>query len=254
MDKVGLVVLVTWKTKFKKNFYSFARNFKDIYIVVHKEDKDLFLERNPKLKGLKYNLIFHTLQSDFSALRNLAHSQASTEYLFHLDSDEEVVILNRTKFEKLLANPRREVYLVRRKERFLGQVLRFGESTVFHSRLVKTALRWKGKVHEEITSKERERVSSFYLLHDSDISIHKFIEKLNYYSDLRVRDLKENGMKGSILKIIFYPLAKFLQDLFWRKGLLDGWRGIFQAFLMAYYSLIVQVKLFLRGINEGKSA
>ncbi len=243
---VSLVVLVTKKTKLKPEFYSLARKFAEVLFIVAQEDSLQFREKNDLAKLPNHRLVTHKIKDNFAYLRNLAHHEAKEKYLFHLDSDEAVKIKNETEFIRLFQNLNKDIYGVKRKEVFLGKILGHGES-IFHDRIVKKELRWKGKVHERIEGKKlsRKKITSFYLLHNQHLSVDKFIQRLNYYSTLRALDLKEKGVKGNLFKVIFYPIAKCFQDLIFRKGLLDGYRGIYQAFLMSYYSLIVQVKLFL---------
>ncbi len=244
--QVSLVVLVTGETKLSPEFYSLAKNFAEVLFIIAQKENLRFKKKNNFTKLSNYRLITHKIKDNFARLRNLAHQEAKEKYLFHLDSDEVVKIEDETEFAALLENLNKDIYAVRRKEVFLGKTLEHGES-VFHDRIVKKERKWEGRVHESIKGNKfsRKKVTSFYLFHYQYLSVDKFVQRLNYYSTLRALDLKEKGIKGNLFKVIIYPLAKCFQNLILREGLLEGYRGIYQAFLMSYYSMIVQIKLFL---------
>ncbi|NOY14646.1 MAG: glycosyltransferase, partial [bacterium] len=243
MFPISLIIL----TRFEKDItrlVEFGHSyFQEILIIVHQKDQ----AKKPKFdKNLsaKIKVITHNIVDDFAGLRNLAHQKASYDYLFFVDSDEQVIINNRRQFLNLWSNLGADVYLVKRYETFLGRTLKYGES-LFHARIVKKKIRWIRRVHETPTVTDGPKVSAFHLVHQPNQSIKSFINKLNYYSSLRSKDLKAAGKKANLINLFVYPVAKFGQNYFLRAGLLDGWPGLFQSFVMAYYSLITQVKLIL---------
>ncbi len=235
-------------TKFEKDITPLVKlgqsYFDQILIMVHKDDLK-HKPQNPIFSHKSVKIITHHIQNDFAQIRNLSHRHAKHQYLFFVDSDEEVVISNPSMFNDFFQNLSSDVYFVKRYEHFLGKLFKHSES-IFHARIVKKNIYWQGLVHETPTNYQTHaKAKGFYLIHHKNLSIHDFINQLNYYSGLRAKQLHLQGHKGKIIKIAVYPLAKFIQNFIWRLGFLEGWVGLFQAFLMAYYSLITQVKLYL---------
>ncbi len=247
MTTVSLAILTDFKNSLE-NLIEFGQLYFDqILIIAHDSKANRFGQKYLKTKKVK--LIKHDVISDFSQIRNLAQQQATTDYLFFVDDDEEVVVKDQVSFRRFLGELKREVYMIKRYEEFLGQVIKYGES-IFHARLVKKKVIWEGKVHERPVSLSVAKINGVFLIHRQKLEVFDFINKLNYYSSLRAWDLNSTGSTGSIIRFFLYPPAKFCQDYLFRRGFLAGWRGLWQAFLMSYYSLMVQVKLYLIRIKR----
>lgn len=245
MTTISLVILTQFKKPISKLIDFGLSYFDEILLVINN-----YKENNrSKYKDKRIRVIGHQIQDNFAKIRNLAHHQSRSDYLFFIDDDEDVVIDDETAFEGFLKKLDKEVYQVKRYEKFLGSVLKHSES-IFHARFVKRQLIWQGRVHERVKSGQVGKVQGLFLVHDQSSNILEFVNKLNYYSNLRVRDLKDQKLTGYLWQLFVYPKAKFGQNYILRGGFLDGWPGLFQAFLMAYYSLIVRVKLYLIRIQD----
>jgi len=97
---------------------------------------------------------------------------------------------------------------------------------------------WKSLVHEEfVTDKNVGRLKNF-LIHKNYETVSEFIEKINKYSDLAVRQKN------------YFPNWWFLRDFFkryfYKLGFLDGFRGLFLSYLQAVYYLTLMVKRYLK--------
>lgn len=85
---------------------------------------------------------------------------------------------------------------------------------------------------------------SSYLDHYPHPSVKEFLEKIQYYTDLRANELFEKKVPVSWWHIILYPKAKFIQNYGIRLGFLDGTAGIVHALLMSLHSFLVRGKLW----------
>ena len=108
----------------------------------------------------------------------------------------------------------------------------------------KKAGAWYGKVHEQWVVEGETDTFENHLIHYPHPTISEFLSEINFYTTIRAKELLEAHEKASVLKIIFYPKAKFIQNYFFRLGFLDGIPGMVQAILMSFHSFLVRAKLW----------
>lgn len=178
---------------------------------------------------------------DYSRARNFMLKKAETPWVLFLDSDETLTPALKKEIKTATKNKKYN-YQLKRQDYFLGKKLRFGETSKFKStRLIqKDSGLWQGIVHETFNSKLPTKLLKNTLVHKRDITISQFIDKINQYSELRVKEIDTKNF----FKLIFYPPLKFLQNYLIRLGFLDGSPGFILAFLMSLHSLMVRVKLY----------
>ncbi len=189
----------------------------------------------------------YPLQGDFAAKRNYALSRAHGEWVLFVDADEEVPV-------KLAEEIKSEIrkgtefqgYFLKRRDYFWGRWLRFGETAnVRLLRLAKrTAGRWQRKVHEVWQVRGPVGELNSPLKHYPHQTIRDFVDSVNYYSEIDVSELKKEGKNFSVFRVVANPVGKFLENYFWRLGVLDGEAGFVVAFMMSFQSLVVRVKQY----------
>ena len=182
-------------------------------------------------------------QSDiknFAKARNQAMAKAPTNWIIFLDSDEKLSNNLKPEIQKAIKNIQYN-YQIKRIDWFLGKKLRFGETSRFRStRLVQKGTgQWQGKVHEQFISKLPVNTLKNPLIHQRQITISQFLDRLNTYSSIRASE-----EKFSLFKLLFYPPAKFIQNYLFRLGFLDGLPGLIMAFSMSLHSLMVRIKTY----------
>jgi hypothetical protein len=72
------------------------------------------------------------------------------------------------------------------------------------------------------------------------------LKKINVYSSLGARDLKNRGKSSSLKKAIFHAIWAFIRTYFLRLGFLDGREGLMLAISIAegtYYRYIKLIYL-----------
>ncbi len=177
--------------------------------------------------------------TDFAKERNLLLEKATTDWVLFIDSDEEVT----PELEKEISSlePKKDGYLIKRQDFFLGKWLRFGETG--NMKLLrlgkKGAGEWKRKVHEHWDIKNTGELKNS-IFHRPHPSIKQFIDKINYYSDIDAKEFKN----FSLLDVLIKPIGKFIQNYFLKLGFLDGYPGFVHAFMMSFQSLVVRVKQY----------
>jgi len=191
---------------------------------------------------------------DFAKVRNEVLSRAKNEWVLFLDADEEIG-------EELKKEMRRVTdiggayfsgFYFRRRDKFLGRWLGHGETAgVRLLRLArKDAGRWERPVHEVWGVGGRIGELKNPILHYSHESVDEMVGKLDKYSEIQAEyklgKLGKFGKLGLLGEMVVFPAAKFIQNYFWRLGVLDGMEGFIHALMMSGHSLLVRAKILAR--------
>jgi len=164
--------------------------------------------------------------SDFARERNLLLSKAKSNWVFFLDSDEQI-----SPAEPDLAMLDNDFagYKILRKNYFLGDYV----GSEYLTRLAKKdAGKWFRRVHETWEVKGKVgRIDNPFIIHNTTENLFDYIKKINFYSTLHARANKEEGKKSGLFKIAVYPILKFVQGLARSKHLVFSLMQSFHSFL-----------------------
>jgi len=179
---------------------------------------------------------------DFSKVRNQALGYAKNEWVFFVDSDEEVVRGAEPQLVELLSLANVSFGVVYRSDIFLGKQQHYGEAG--HQALVrlgkKTRLHFTGMVHEIAVANGNCHYTRIELLHHAHPSISEFIDDVSGYAQIVAR-AKTTDFGQNLFELICFPPVKLLYGLFIQGGILDGWRGVVYACCMSLHSLLVRI-------------
>jgi glycosyltransferase involved in cell wall biosynthesis len=222
----------------------------DEIIIVddNSDDRTVEIVEAQKRKNLK--VLRHSLEDDFAKQRNFALEHATHEWVLFIDADERVPADLREEINDFIVEEKEEQVFngmyFKRKDTMWGKLLKHGETG--NIELLRMARKgsgaWQGKVHEVWIVEGKTETFENPLMHYPHPTVSKFLQKINFYTTLRAKELFAKGEKVSLLKIIFYPKAKFIQNYFLRLGFLDGLPGLVQAILMSFHSFLVRAKLW----------
>jgi len=197
------------------------------------------------IKNLTIVTIKKPFIKDFAKERNQAMKNLKTRWVLFVDSDEEISKELLKEIKQAIKNNQYN-YQLKRQDWFLNRKLRFGEtSKVRLTRLVqKRTGQWQGKVHETFKSKLAIKTLKHPLIHQRNINISQFLDRLNSYTDIRVKELLQQNQSFSLFQLLFYPPLKFIHNYIFKLGFLDGLPGFVIAFLMSLHSLFIRIKLY----------
>ncbi|MCW1949027.1 MAG: glycosyltransferase family 2 protein [Candidatus Shapirobacteria bacterium] len=216
-------------------------------IIVDDNSTDNTLEIIKKLesKHRQVKILKHSLNNNFASQRNFGISQAKYNWIFSLDADEQpskklIRFLNH--FDK----DQYKSYSFKRQDIFLGKPLSHGENAFLNfTRLVhKKYGQFTGQVHEVWDTKKDIKKTDLSIKHYSHQTIKSFIQKINFYTDIRSQEMYSQGIKVNIYQIIFFPIGKFIEDYFLKLGFLDGTAGIIMALCMSFHVFLNKAKLW----------
>lgn len=204
-------------------------------------------------KKLGARVLTRKMNKNFSSQLNFGSKKAKNKWVLIVDADERV--------SKELAKEIKEIreesgvngYFIKRKEFFLGKVLKFGDVKNFKDiRLFrKGAGEWGRRVHPKIKLFGRTKTLKSPLEHFSHKSLNSFLSSINRWSTWHALANFEEGKRSSIFRVVFFPFFKFIKNYVIRWGFLDGLTGFVHAVLMSFHSFLSWSKLWFyqRGKN-----
>ena len=219
----------------------------DEIVIVDDYSVDKTLEKIASLKK-PLTIFQRKLDGNFSEQRNFGLAKTSGEWILFVDADE--VVTDALKHEILTSlqnNHDISGFEIRRVDSVWGGPLRYGEGgNMKLLRLVKKHHGlWKGKVHEVLAVKGEVQSLTQPLLHYPHNDISEFLNKINFYTTIRAKELYSQQKKVHFLSMLCYPIGKFVLNYFLKRGFLDGTVGLVHAMLMSFHSFMVRGKLWL---------
>ena len=192
--------------------------------------------------------------TDFAAARNTELAKVQTPWVMFVDSDEKITPALKAEVLAAIASDVYSAYYIPRLDTFLARQLHHGETG--HAKFIRLAHRdfgtWVRPVHEIWLGTGKIGTLTNPLLHTPHPTIASFLDKINTYSTLEADYRYKQGIRSSLFKIWFYPLAKFTWNYIFKLGFLDGVPGTIMAIMMSFHSYLTWTKLYLLQ-NEASS-
>lgn len=218
--------------------------FANEIIVIDDESSDRTIEI---CRNYTKNIFQKKLNGNYANQRNYALNMVKSNWVLYIDSDEYVSQALQDEIKDAITNKNFSGYFVNRTDFIWGQEIRHGEAG--QTKLLRLAQKgsgkWHGKVHEKWKVDGEISELESPLKHVPHKSVFEFIREVDAYSTLRSEELFEKGVKSSAATIVFYPLAKFVRNYFFKMGYKDGIPGFIYAVIMSFHSFLVRGKLYL---------
>lgn len=219
----------------------------DEIIIIDDNSTDKTTEIAKKYKTKIYT---HALDSNFSAQRNLGLTKARNDWVLFVDSDEVVSdalayeIQNAIGFKDQNQRDYQGFY-IKRTDFMWGKQLKYGEASIKLLRLGrKDAGIWKGMAHERWQIGAQVGSLANPILHFPHSNLEEFLREINFYTDIRAKELKNKNTKVFFWTILLYPPGKFIVNYIFKRGFMDGIRGLIFAIIMSFHSFLVRAKLW----------
>ena len=249
MNNLSLILLTKNESKNVSTWKNWIGKLKKLneLVVIDDNSTDDTINILKKLasKKLKVKILKRNLNNDFSAQRQFAVNNSSNNLILWLDADESpsdklVEYLNSIDTNQYVN------YSFKRADIFLGHTLHYGEtaSQYFLRLFDKRYGYFSGSVHELWQSSKPTLSQDLEIIHQSHPHLKGFFEKINFYSEIRARELFNTKTPTNLTEIILFPLGKFIQNYFFKLGFLDGTPGIILALGMSFHSFLVRAKLW----------
>lgn len=246
---ISILLLTHNEEKNLQKYWGWLNKVKRVneIIVIDDNSTDQTREilKNFESKQIKVKIFERGLDNNFSDQRNFAITKTTNNWILWLDADEKPSA-SLIRFLNHIGNLEYKNYAFKRNDIFIGQELKHGEnsSQYFLRFFNKKYGHFTGAVHEIWQSPMKTKHHKAHIHHYPHQSLKGFIKKINFYSDIRAQELFDQNEKTNLFQIIFYPIAKFIQNYFFRLGFLDATPGIIMALGMSFHSFLVRAKLW----------
>ena len=211
---------------------------------------------------------------NYSDQRNWAIAQVAGRYAWqlHLDADEVLDAEAIADIRAVLAQPSHDAYLIRRRDYFMGRMLRFSGVNPWHLRLFKSGVgQCEARLYDQhfvASTADTGRLAGF--MHDKNsVTLSDWTARHNRWSDaeveensgprrpegddvLKARLLGDARERTRFIKKLYYrlpigmrALSYFLYRYVLRLGFLDGKVGFYFAFFQAlWFRMLVDAKMY----------
>ena len=242
MQKISLVVITKNEEKNIARCLS-SVTFASEKIVVDSHSTDA-TQKIAEANGAKVVL------KEFKGYREqkeFACSQASNHWILILDADEALSPQLSDELQFLLKQDlKADAFDLPRRTFHLGKWIRYGGWHPDYQRRLfnKNVVSWASQeLHENLIAKNVVRLQH-PILHWGFVDLKHQIETNNRYSTMGALELKRQGKRFSLIKLISKPWGKFLECYFFKLGILDGLPGFVIAVGAAYSMFLKWAKLW----------
>ena len=178
----------------------------------------------------KYNVNFIPRKWEgYSETKNFANTQAKFDLILSLDADESLSEQLRRSILKIKENAEKLSCSFNRLNNYCGTWIKHsGWYPEVKIRLFdRNNAQWQGNIHEHLVFKNKTQVVHLKgdCLHYSYYSVTEHKERALKYAKLWAHSKQNDGIKSSLLKILYKPIATFLRGYVLHLGFLDGSSG-----------------------------
>lgn len=192
--------------------------------------------------------VFERTFDDFSSQKNAAISKASHDWIVFFDPDEKITKQLSQEIINTLEDPRAIAYYVKREFYFMGKKIKFSGLQNDH------VIRLFNKnycsynqnlVHEVMQANGGTATLKNKLPHYSYSSFDNYTAKMHHYSALKAKMLYNKAVQPKLYHFFFRPWWRFVNQYFFKLGILDGKRGFILAYVSAFSVFKRYVNLWL---------
>ena len=174
--------------------------------------------------------------------RQIAQSYASCDYVFMIDTDEQMTSELRGSIDKILSGPQQQktVYTCARRNWFLGRYMM--NCGWYPDRVIRLYINSErtynnNLVHEAVdTSNAKVIKLEGDLLHSTCTDYITFQKKQLVYAQNWAIERFEQGKKVGLSSAFTHGLGAFIKTYFVRKGFLDGAHGLLLSLVVTQYT------------------
>jgi glycosyltransferase involved in cell wall biosynthesis len=258
MDKLTIVINTFNE---ENNIETALKSVKDLGPIVivdmHSEDSTVAIAK--KYTPLIY---YHERTGYVEPAREFAVSKADTEWVFVLDSDEEVSDGLRETIRNIVNGTYHTGddvthFFIPRKTIIFGEWMHnSGWWPDEKIRLFKKGkVKWPTKIHGELeTSGEGVHLppeEQNAIIHHHYTTVSQWIERMDRYTTVQAKEKREEGYMFDWKDLIRKPLSEFLRRFFVWEGWKDGVLGLGICLMQALSEGIVYMKVREMQINDG---
>lgn len=106
--------------------------------------------------------------------------------------------------------------------------------------------RWGGHdPHDRVELDGPVGTLSGELQHHAYRDLQDHLATIDRYTAIMARGMHERGRRARLTDLVVRPPARFWRSYVWKRGFLDGWRGLLVAYLAAHYVRLKYARLLV---------
>jgi len=191
--------------------------------------------------------VFQHHFQNFAQQRNAALDTVDSDWVFFADADERATPELAVELRRAIQDESRSGWWVPRHNYIFGRVIRHaGWYPDYQLRLLRPGkARYDPRrgVHELVILDGEEGYLENPLIHYNYDTLAQFIERQNRYTDYEARILFDQGVRPKPHNFVLQPLREFRRRYVLLEGYKDGFHGLLLSLLMAYYTLVMYLRL-----------
>jgi glycosyltransferase involved in cell wall biosynthesis len=188
----------------------------------------------------------HPFQN-FAQQRNAALGAVDCDWVFFVDADERATPALASEVRRVIQDASRSGWWVPRHNHIFGRVIRHaGWYPDYQLRLLRHGhARYdpQREVHELVILDGEEGYLENPLTHYNYANLTQFIQRQNGYTDYEAKILFDQGVRPKPHNYLLQPLREFRRRYLSLEGYKDGFHGLILSLLMAYYNLVMYLRL-----------
>lgn len=187
---------------------------------------------------------------NFSAQKNFAIAQATSDWILFVDADERVTRSLEAEIKSVLEQPKHSGYKINFPHFFMTRFLYFQSNDVL--RLVKReGAHFTGLVHEKLHCSGSVGKLKQKMIHYTYRGLHHYITKKEKYAWFQAEQRFEKKKKTTYFHLFFKPTYRFFDSFIKKGGFRNGVPGLTLAAVDAYgvFSRYVKLMLLNRGMK-----
>ncbi len=188
----------------------------------------------------------HQFQN-FAQQRNAALDAVDSDWVFFVDADERATPELASEIRRAIQDESRSGWWVPRHNYIFGRVIRHaGWYPDYQLRLLRRGqARYdpRREVHEIVILDGEEGHLENPLIHCNYDTLAQFVERQNGYTDYEAKILFDQGVRPRPHNFILQPLRELRRRYVSLEGYRDGFHGLILSLLMAYYTLVMYLRL-----------
>ena len=201
-------------------------------------------------KKLGAKIITHKKTDFVEPARNFAVEQATGDWIFVLDADEEISVDLANQLKQLAQEDKTDYVSLPRKNIIFGKWME--HSRWWPDYLVrffkKGKVVWSDRIHQppETSGKEfkLDAIEQNAIIHYNYNTLDQYLERMVRYSRIQSVQLQENGYNFNWCDLIRKPTSEFLSRYFAGEGYKDGLHGFCLALLQSLSEFLVYIRVW----------
>jgi glycosyltransferase involved in cell wall biosynthesis len=230
-------------TSIRRTLASVAGWSSEIIVVINEDVND----GTDKIAAEFGAIIFREPWKGFGPQKNSAVTKATQDWLLNLDADEEVSPALSAEIQSAIRDPgTHAAFCFPRITQFCGRWIRHGDwYPDRQTRLWRRGqVRWSdAPVHESPQVNGTVGRLRAELRHNLSRNIDRQIIKISAYTEAYARAAEAQNREVGGFDLFMRPLWRFVRGYFFRLGFLDGWQGVYIAWMTAFYTATRYAKI-----------